>query len=102
MHHLRSSARIHPDVINEDVDILSFPGYAFERRGHLCIQPMVAANTRDAVLNGCPLLDRTTSNEDSRAAVSKCTGDAPPNAEGSSGDDRAIASSAFNAISQTE
>src|SRR5260370_37167227 len=70
-----------PDVINEDVDTLSFPGYAFERRGHLCIQPMVAANTRDAVLNGCPLLDRTTSNEDSRAAVSKCTCDAPAKAE---------------------
>jgi hypothetical protein len=45
-----------PDVVNEDVDPVSLPSDALERRRHLWIQPVVAPNTGDVLIDGCTIV----------------------------------------------
>ena len=74
---------------------MSLASDALERRRHLGIEPVVAANASDALIDGT-IVRRAAGDEHPRTVVSKRAGDPTANAEGPTGDDSDIAFESFH------
>jgi hypothetical protein len=79
-----------PDVVDEDVDPATLPGDALERGHHLDIQPVVAANTCDALIDG-RTIHRAAGHEYACPVAGQRGCDPAANAEGPPGDERDMA-----------
>jgi hypothetical protein len=76
-----------PDVVDEDVDPLRLPGDTIERGRHLGIEPMVAANAGDALIDRPSIAYRSAGHKHLRPLVSERARDPAANAEGPTGHD---------------
>ena len=81
---------------------MSLPGDALERGRHLGIQPVVAANTGDVLIDGCTIVHRPARHEHPRPVVSKRAGDPAANAEGPARDDGDSAFQSFHGRTYSE
>ena len=76
-----------PDVVHEDVDPVSRLERRARTRPSPRIQPVVAANTGDVLIDRCTIVHRAAGHEHPRPVVSERARDPAADAEGPPGDD---------------
>ena len=76
-----------PHVVHQDVDGVAVANDQIERRFHLDVESMVAADARDPFIERVVIRRRTARDEDPRALSSELARDTSSNAFGRSGHD---------------